>query len=255
MTETPREGELFPVTTVVSHATSFGGTFVHLLAESARETARQRSRVSTRQTLRMYEDTTGWCAIPDLITPPEASRLADECMAILAELGADARTGDKTVQGTLHLVDLVERLPAVAALVGDEQLTGAVAQILGPRAALGETSFRCPRPGYGAQKLHADWLPQATVEPAVVATAIVALCDFTPDNGATRIVPGSHRRPDQQRRSGKLDDHPDEIVLTGRAGTAFVFSGHLLHSGTVNRSRQARPALQLVWRANDRAPG
>ena len=78
-------------------------------------------------------------------------------------------------------------------------------------------------------------------------TAVVALCDFTPDNGATSVIPGSHRRPDLQRRSGSLEYHPDELVLTGPAGTAFVFCGHLLHRGTRNRSTASRPALQVSW--------
>lgn len=82
-----------------------------------------------------------------------------------------------------------------------------------------------------------------------VATAIVALTEFTEANGSTRVVPGSHRRPDLQRVAGNLDSHPDEISFTGPAGTALIFSGHLLHSGTQNNSTTERPALQLTWRS------
>ncbi len=45
-----------------------------------------------------------------------------------------------------------------------------------------------------------------------------------------------------------LGEHPDELVLTGRAGTAFLFCGHLLHRGTRNRSSEPRPAIQVSWR-------
>ena len=45
-----------------------------------------------------------------------------------------------------------------------------------------------------------------------------------------------------------MSSHPDEVLLTGDAGDAFVFSGHLLHSGTPNRSADERPALQVTWR-------
>ena len=96
--------------------------------------------------------------------------------------------------------------------------------------------------------LHADDAPKLDDAPSRVATAIVTLVEFTDTNGATRVVPGSHRRPDLQRRSGSLDSHPDEMTLTGPAGTAFVFDGHLLHSGTINRSDADRPALQITWR-------
>ena len=132
--------------------------------------------------------------------------------------------------------------------VTDPRLTAVVAAILGPNHWPGGVVYRSPRPGYGAQRLHADAVPQLDRSaPATCATAIVALTDFGPDNGATRVVPGSHRRPDLQRRSGSLDDHPDAVTLQGRAGTAFVFSGHLLHGGSLNRSDRPRPALQVVF--------
>lgn len=77
--------------------------------------------------------------------------------------------------------------------------------------------------------------------------AIVSLCDFTDENGATAVLPGSHRRPDLQRRPRELSTSA-EVLLTGPAGTAFVFSAHLVHRGTKNRSGQDRPALQALWR-------
>lgn len=89
-------------------------------------------------------------------------------------------------------------------------------------------------------------MPTLDPLPDRVATAIVALVPFTAENGATRVVPGSHRRIDLQRRSGGLSSHPDERTLTCAAGDAFVFSGHLLHSGTPNRSDHERPALQIT---------
>ncbi len=82
----------------------------------------------------------------------------------------------------------------------------------------------------------------------MVVTAIVALCPIDAGNGGTRLVPGSHRRPDLQRRAEALELHPDEIVPTLAVGDALVFDGHLLHSGTQNHSDADRPALQIVWR-------
>ncbi|MDH3301602.1 MAG: hypothetical protein OES24_13950 [Acidimicrobiia bacterium] len=38
---------------------------------------------------------------------------------------------------------------------------------------------------------------------------------------------------------------PDGIVLTGRAGGMFVFSRHVLNSGTKNRSTTPRPAFHI----------
>ncbi len=74
------------------------------------------------------------------------------------------------------------------------------------------------------------------------------LDDFTPDNGATRVVPGSHRagRAVPRDFSKPLDHHPKERVLTGRAGAVALFDGRLWHSGTRNDSRLPRRAAQMI---------
>lgn len=127
------------------------------------------------------------------------------------------------------------------------RLLEAVTTLLGYDVELGAVVYRSPQPGFGGQRLHADDVPKMSPGPDRFASTILALTDFTADNGTTRVIPGSHRRPDLQRLSGNLESHPEEIRLTGITGTAFVFSGHLLHSGTVNHSSAARPALQITF--------
>jgi hypothetical protein len=192
-------------------------------------------------------DTEGWIAVPDVLSPDEAHALADACAAALDEIDNDKRIGDKQAGGTRRLVDLVDRVPSVSLAVEHPGVVAAVGWFLGESARLGSVTFRSPRPGFGEQRLHIDHLPLERPGEWRVATAIVALCDFRSDNGATAVVPGSHRRPDLQRHPDRLTGSDAEVVLTASAGTAFVFSGHLLHRGTRNRSRQHRPALQAVW--------
>lgn len=192
-------------------------------------------------------DRTGWIAVPGALSDSAARQLAKNCRETLAAVGEDVRVGDKQVSGTRRLVDLVERVPAVGGAVGHPAVRAVVAHLLGDDFTVGGVIFRSPEPGFGEQRFHADAVPLLTPGPWQVVTAIVALCDFTSDNGATAVIPGSHHRPDLQRRSGTLDDHPDELILTGPAGTAFVFCGHLLHRGTRNRSTAPRPAIQVSW--------
>ena len=54
---------------------------------------------------------------------------------------------------------------------------------------------RDPLPGFGQQGLHADWPRLAPSEPYHVVTVLWLLDDFAADNGATRVIPGSHRWP------------------------------------------------------------
>jgi hypothetical protein len=215
----------------------------------------------------------GWIAIPGLLTAGEADDLAQRCAALLSDEG-DERQRDKRVGGTRRASDVLHRVREIEALFASPALTEAVASLLwtgtggtpGTPGTPGTTgtvwpvldvAFRCPQPGFGKQSLHADEVAIEHAGESWAVTAIVALCDFTPANGATAVVPGSHRRPDLQRRFGRLDLGGDEVTLSGKAGTAFVFSAHLLHRGTLNRSDRPRPALQAHWsrhRARHAAP-
>jgi ectoine hydroxylase-related dioxygenase (phytanoyl-CoA dioxygenase family) len=91
-------------------------------------------------------------------------------------------------------------------------------------------------------------MPRATVKPFMVMTAIWMLDDFTIDNGATRIVPGSHTitEPLAKMLAQPLARHPREIVITGRAGSVLIFNGHLWHSGRKNESDGPRRCVQMV---------
>jgi ectoine hydroxylase-related dioxygenase (phytanoyl-CoA dioxygenase family) len=107
---------------------------------------------------------------------------------------------------------------------------------------------RNPLPGYGQQGLHADWMPRAPGEPTMVLTAIWMLDDFTVENGATRVVPGSHRvtTPLAKSLAQPSAKHRDETIVTGRAGDVLVFNGHVWHSGRRNDSRGPRRCVQMV---------
>jgi len=196
----------------------------------------------------VFTDDVGWTWLPRILTPAQSGALAEACLDKLATIGDGVRVGDKPWSGTRRLVDLRDRLPEVEQiLVLHRDVRAAIEPILGPNPTCSEVIFRCPFPGFGGQKLHADDLPLVDPNQTLGLTAIVPLVDFTADNGATRLIPGSHRRPDLQRLSGSLDDHPDAIVLTGPAGGMFLFSRHILHSGTRNDSVSPRPAVQICW--------
>lgn len=185
----------------------------------------------------------GFTVIPELLTP-EAAALAADCLELAAE-ERDIR--DKPSGGTQHFANLASRVPEVARIIRRPSPVRLVDEVLSG-AQPSQVDFRSPQPGHGEQKLHADDVALDQSAPWRAVVAIIALCEFSPDNGATGLVPGSHRRPDLQRLSGQLDRHPDEVVALGPAGTIFLLCGRLLHRGRQNRSTHARPAIQVVWR-------
>lgn len=189
----------------------------------------------------------GWTAIPNLINRDEISRILAACDELLALPAERRHARDKAHGGTVHLEQLDERIALVAELTRRRTLVDAVgaAHRGAGSLRLDSAAFRSPRPGHGGQALHIDSTTDAADG---YVTAIVALCEFTASNGATRIVPGTQRRPDLWPTSNSHQAHPDEVLLVGAPGTAFVLAGGLLHSGTPNRSASPRPALQLIWR-------
>lgn len=194
-----------------------------------------------------YSNAEGWARIDDLVSSDRARSILGACLALLDGPETDRRVGDKPHGGTRTLSGLMERVPETEVVVA--ALEPWITAVMGHDHRLTEAAFRCPQPGFGQQRLHADDVPKLDAGPNLCATAIVPLVEFTVHNGSTRLVPGSHLRPDLQRQAGSLPSHPDQMQFTGPVGSALVFSGHLLHSGMENRSEVDRPALQFVFRA------
>lgn len=193
-----------------------------------------------------YDDEVGWLRVDGVLDPDEATALASECAAFADGLH-EPGIGDKPHGDTRRLSKLGERVPRTVEVA--EAFSPFVDQILGTDWVISEIAYRCPSPGTGEQFLHADDVARVRHdEPYRCAVAIVALCEFSEVAGATRLIPGSHRRLDLQRQSQQLREHEDQVFLSGTPGTAFLFCGHVLHAGSLNRSDASRPALQISFR-------
>lgn len=190
----------------------------------------------------------GWLEVPQLLSAAECQHILSECQRIIAD-PTDRVSRDKPASGTQHLEELDTRISLVAELLSRSQLTSAVAEwfALDDAPLPTKVGLRSPGPGFGGQDLHRDAVEGPVLARPNAVTAIVALVDFTEVNGGTRFVPGSHitNQPASHFRGRR--SAPDEVVLTGPAGTAFVFNGHCLHAGGENQSKASRPALQIAW--------
>lgn len=91
-------------------------------------------------------------------------------------------------------------------------------------------------PGNTAQPLHRDlenWYPFLSMGPAGPETGVnffIALTEFTEENGATRVIPGSNHWPDYEERGTPEQTIPAEM----HAGDVLLFSGKTAHGGGAN---------------------
>ncbi|HEU4428322.1 MAG TPA: phytanoyl-CoA dioxygenase family protein [Myxococcota bacterium] len=101
-------------------------------------------------------------------------------------------------------------------------------------------------PGSQAQMLHRDedvWVHVPRPHAELQLASMIALEDFRAENGATRIVPGSHRWP----RGRKPE--PDEIADAEMpAGSAAIYLGSTIHgAGANSTANEWRPGLHISY--------
>ena len=100
-------------------------------------------------------------------------------------------------------------------------------------------------PGEVAQPLHADdqLLPLPRPHVPIVCNTMWAITDFTEENGATRVVPGSHTAATPPEPFG---DAPT-IPAVMKRGSVLVYNGSLWHGGGANRSREPRLGIAMNY--------
>ncbi|QTT89406.1 phytanoyl-CoA dioxygenase family protein [Pseudomonas chlororaphis] len=131
-------------------------------------------------------------------------------------------------------VQAVCRLPQVLAVVGE---------LIGERFFLSQVEGREPLVGGGHQQLHRDLSAQ---RPGDIANALAFFDDYGPENGATRIVPGSHR-PEPGEPPFDFTDESRSVQLSGAAGDILVFDVDLVHAGSLNSLGARRRSLLISY--------
>ena len=186
-------------------------------------------------------DEDGGLIVENFMDTDLLARLRDDAMPLVSRHGAGVRDGDdfwKEFHGenTKRITGLAGKSTAWCDLLCDPLYRAMGDHYLGAdNYYLNTGQLICIGPKETPQILHRDELnwPEATAQDhEITITAIFALTDFTEENGATVIAPGSHKWP------GAMPEVPEGSTCQAvmKAGDALLYSGKVIHGGGENKS-------------------
>ncbi len=200
-------------------------------------------------------DEQGFVVLPDFIGGSTLSALKEQVEGLFEAEGENAGAEFKQEPGSRRLANLVDKGEIFAELIVLPRLLELVEAVLGPNFKLSSLNVRSVNPHYEqAQPLHADMAAIADDQGYWVCNSVWMLDDFTPDNGPIRVIPGSHRwgKLPQDVLADPTARHPEELLLTGSAGTVVVMNAHLWHGGMANRTDACRTAMHAFFARGDK---
>lgn len=193
----------------------------------------------------------GFVNLGQLLSKEIAQNIVTRLEEIALDEGDKAGTDGFREDGTASLGALVNKDPLFDILFLHPLLLSCVAAIMGDDFGLSSLTSRAALPGGGGQELHWD-----SSEPCSV-NALWILTEFTPNNGPTRIIPGSHVwgvRP-SSLLPDVLGPHPEEIHLIAPAGTLVLLNARVWHGGTQNRTNAVRHMASAFFMRRGRYQG
>jgi ectoine hydroxylase-related dioxygenase (phytanoyl-CoA dioxygenase family) len=189
-------------------------------------------------------DEQGYAVVENLLPQPELAAARDDMRAVLAGTPG----GRNLFEGahTKRVYALFAKTRAFDGPVIDPLVLGVLDRVLGHCQLSAPTGIEIG-PGEVAQVLHHDdaIYPLPRPHDEVVLNTMWALDDFTEANGATRIIPGSHRWVLQQP-----DAETPTVAAEMPAGSVLFYLGSVWHGGGANTTGRARLGVILEYVAS-----
>jgi ectoine hydroxylase-related dioxygenase (phytanoyl-CoA dioxygenase family) len=189
----------------------------------------------------------GCVIVSELVPSAVMDDVVDELAPFLAATpaGSDEFSG----RATRRTGALIARSPTFRGLAAHPLLTGALDHVLGDHATayqLHLTQVIDIGPGEPAQLIHRDqWAFDFFEFPTgfeVECHTMWAMSEFTDANGATRVIPGSHRWED------RLRPDPGLTVCAAMAkGSVFIYVGSVYHGGGANTTNARRLGINVGY--------
>jgi hypothetical protein len=185
-------------------------------------------------------DRDGYVIWENLISAEQCSQIREVVRPWLGHTGRNSFEGLRTQR----IYSVLSRTRVCDRLVDDPRVLAVLDRLLMPNYLLSALQAINIQPREAAQLPHHDdgFYPIPRPRAPLAAATIWAIDDFTADNGATVLYPGSHR---WGRRPPGPDDPVKPVVMP--AGSCVFFVGTLWHGGGANTTDQTRLAVTAQY--------
>jgi ectoine hydroxylase-related dioxygenase (phytanoyl-CoA dioxygenase family) len=187
----------------------------------------------------------GFTIVEDAIAPEQVDELQADLLRIERERGLVPSRNDFEGERTVRIYNLLAHGPLYAGIPVHPNVLPIVEGVLDPGCLISSLSSIGIGPGETAQPIHADdvllGLPRP--HPALVCNSMWALTDFREENGATRVVRGSHKWDHGPVYRRHYESEPAAM----RRGSVLIWHGSLWHGGGANRTRSRRVGIAMNY--------
>lgn len=200
-------------------------------------------------------DRLGYVLVENVLDTQTLEAVRTRVEELYEQEGENAGSEFRKEPGARRLANLIDKGEIFQKLIATPCILDLVRHVLGEQFKLSSFNARSANPySNEVQPLHCDASALPDEKGYWVCNTIWLLDDFTPENGATRIIPGSQNwlQLPQSVLSNAVEPHPEEVLVLGRAGSVVVMNTHAWHGGTANRTAYHRRALHAFYCRRDK---
>jgi ectoine hydroxylase-related dioxygenase (phytanoyl-CoA dioxygenase family) len=187
----------------------------------------------------------GYTILEDVFEADFADEVRADLDRLEVDLGIVPARNRFEGTSTVRIYNLLVHGALYERIATDDNVLPVVEGVLDPGCLVSSLSSIAICPGEAAQPIHADdqLIPIPKPHPPTVCNTMWAVTDFTEENGATRIIPGTHTADGNPDFSTSYDTVPAEMAK----GSVLVWHGSLWHGGGANRSDERRYGIAMNY--------
>jgi ectoine hydroxylase-related dioxygenase (phytanoyl-CoA dioxygenase family) len=189
--------------------------------------------------------TDGYTVVPDAIEPEFVDEIGEELRRLERDLGTVPAENLFEGLHTWRVYNLLVHGETFEKIPVHPNVLPVVEAVLDPGLLISSLSSIAIGPDEQAQPIHADdqLIPLTRPHIPIICNTMWAITDFTEENGATRLVPGSHLRDEPPNPL----EHYDTIPAEMSKGSVLVWVGSLWHGGGANHTAERRVGIAMNY--------